>query len=119
MAAANEQSAYPQRLGEVCFDACRICTADVLQMQGWTREHFQASAQDTTRGTYTCLVLVIAFCGRVTTHADIDTVRLVAAVGVVEQDEINVRATALACLEFTRCLVGERQPLDVPRRQPF
>ena len=79
------------------FDAGRFAPFDVLKVQRRTRQHFDAALQHAAGGADAGLVLIEALRGRISTHADVHAVVVAATIGIVQQDQIDVRAARRRC----------------------
>src|ERR1700728_1699344 len=88
-------------------------------MQRRAREDLEASLQYASGSTDSGLVLIEALRGGIMAHADIDPMRAVATVRVIQQDQVDVRAAFTLRLEAGGDLIGYRQPIHVTHGQPF
>ena len=86
-------------MGELDLDPCGHGSGDELQMQSRAREDLEAALQYAPGGTDSGLVLIETLRGRIMAHADIDPMRAVATIRVVEQDKVDVRAAFTLRLE--------------------
>ena len=96
VAALDANAGICERRSQLHFDARRFTSFDVLKVKRRTGQHFDAALQHTARGADTGLVLIEALRGRISAHADVHAVVIAAPIGIVQQDEIEVRAAAAA-----------------------
>ena len=98
---------------------CASRARDALQVQRRTGEHFEAALQHAAGGVDAGLVLVEALRRRIAAHADVHAVRTAAAIGEIQQHQVDVAAAAAGGAEAERHLVHRRQAIDVAHRQPL
>src|SRR5882672_4864509 len=106
MPALHEQSGIAQRRGQTLFDQRRFGPRYALQVQRRPAEELQATAQHAARGANPRLVLIEARGGRIARHAHVDSIRLRAAVAVVEQHQVDIGRAAPARGKAPGDLVG-------------
>src|SRR5882724_9547245 len=118
VATLNEQAGGTQRFGKLSLDPRGLAPGDVLQVQGRPRQHLQPALQNTPGSADARLVLVETVRRAVVTHPDIDAVRVRAAVAVVEQHQVDVRASLVGSLKLARDLISHREPVHITHGQP-
>src|ERR1700689_1508368 len=118
MAALHEKSGVRQRLRELRLDAGGFGSLDVLQVHRRPCQHLKAAPEHAARRADAGLVLIEASLRGVPAHPDINTMRVGAAVAVIQKYEIDVRAAASARLKARRDLINQRQPIDVAHGKP-
>src|SRR6185312_9759099 len=119
MSSLHQQAGVAQSNCKLLLDPLGLSPGDALQMQRRTGKHFESTFEHTAGGADARLVLIESLGGRVFAHPYVDAVGAAAAIAVVEQHQIDVRSSLAPRLESAGDFVRDRQPLDVPHRQPL
>src|SRR5450631_8620 len=119
VAALHEKPRCTQRLRKFAFDARSVAALDVLQMQRRPGQYLKSTPQHAAGGPNTRLVLVEALVRAIAAHSHIDAMRLITAIAVIEQHQVDIDATAAARLEARGDFIDKRQPFYVTHGKPM
>src|SRR5271167_1318942 len=107
MAALDQQSRRRESQRQFLLDPRSFRALDVLQVQGRSRQHFNASLQDAACCADTGLMLIKALRRTVLAHSHIHAIRL-CSVLIVEKHQVDVRSPLGGRTELERDLIDAR-----------
>src|SRR5450631_900802 len=117
--ALHEKPRCTQRLRKFAFDARSVAALDVLQVQRRPAQYLKSTPQHAAGSPNARLVLVEALVRAISAHSHIDGMRLITAIAVIEQHQVDIRATAATWLEARGDFIDERQPFYVTHGKPM